>query len=66
VIFSFIQGSEAAAATAVTLKRKRRVASSVEPIEFRANRPFIFMIREYQNDLTLFSGKFVSFSLSSK
>merc|ERR1712112_497886 len=48
-------GSEAAAATAVvvgvrTLTRKKR---------FFADRPFLFMIQDFQNNITLFAGKVV-------
>merc|ERR1711862_177226 len=49
------EGSEAAAATAVvvgvrTLTRKKR---------FFADRPFLFMIQDFQNNITLFAGKVV-------
>lgn len=57
--FSF-QGSEAAAATTVKLKLKRRKLSHTNIIEFRADRPFIFMIREMQNNVNLFYGRFLS------
>jgi len=49
------EGSEAAAATAVvvgvrTLTRKK---------QFYADRPFLFMIHDFQNNITLFAGKVV-------
>lgn len=37
-----------------------------QPIEFKANRPFLFYIREIRQDVTLFGGKFLTpTSLSS-
>lgn len=47
------EGSEAAAATVVEM----RVTSAVEPIEFIANRPFIFIIADDETDSILFMGK---------
>jgi serine protease inhibitor len=58
--FFLFKGTEAAAATVVRLIKRRRVASEIQPIEFKADRPFIFMIRELNEDITLFSGKFLS------
>jgi serine protease inhibitor len=60
VFFLFVQGSEAAAATAVRKTKARRVAREIEPVEFKADRPFIFMIRERHENITLFYGKFLS------
>ncbi|CAF1344884.1 unnamed protein product [Adineta ricciae] len=39
------KGSVAAATTAAGCKRKRRAASKDHPIQFKVNRPFLFMIR---------------------
>ncbi len=47
------EGTEAAAATAVVIVRK-----SVEiPVEFNANRPFMFLIRDNQSGTILFMGR---------
>ncbi|CAF1565717.1 unnamed protein product, partial [Didymodactylos carnosus] len=48
-------GSEAAAVTIVTTKKSSRD----EVLEFKCDRPFIFMIREETLDTTLFIGKFM-------
>ena len=53
-------GSEAAAATAVIMTRCMAVAAPRQPIEFKADRPFLFSIRETQKNVVLFSGKFLS------
>ncbi|CAF1587505.1 unnamed protein product [Rotaria sp. Silwood1] len=53
------RGSEAAAATAVIMDRccaPRR--QEKQPIEFKADRPFLFFIRESRQNIVLFSGKF--------
>ncbi|CAF3923939.1 unnamed protein product, partial [Rotaria sp. Silwood1] len=53
--------SEAAAATAVIMNLKScSISRTPEPIEFKADRPFLFFIRESQQNIVLFSGKFVS------
>ncbi|CAF4227139.1 unnamed protein product, partial [Adineta steineri] len=53
--------SEAAAATAVIMTRCcASMAPKVSPIEFKADRPFLFFIRENQQNVVLFSGRFVS------
>jgi len=56
------KGSEAAAATAVIMVRECCcIKKPVNvPIEFKANRPFLFFIREIRQNLTLFRGKFYS------
>ena len=61
----FRLGSEAAAATAVIMNRCMSVAVQREPIEFKADRPFLFLIRERQQNVTLFSGRFVTPPASS-
>jgi serpin B len=50
------KGTEAAAATAITMKP---TAAPVEerPVQFRADRPFLFLIRERQGDTILFLGR---------
>ncbi|CAF4731140.1 unnamed protein product [Rotaria sp. Silwood1] len=57
-------GSEAAAVTALRLTKRRRIASDIKPIEFKVDRPFLFMIRELKENITLFSGKFSSSPIS--
>ena len=47
------EGTEAAAATAVVIVRK----SVTIPVEFNANRPFIFIIRENLSGNILFMGR---------
>ncbi|CAF4157144.1 unnamed protein product, partial [Rotaria sp. Silwood2] len=56
-----VDRSEAAAATAVVMNRCfSSMAPKPSPIEFKADRPFLFFIRESQQNIVLFSGKFVS------
>lgn len=52
-------GTEAAAVTAVTMSMAMSApAQEAEPIPiFRADRPFIFAIREMQTGLVLFAGR---------
>ncbi|CAF4959550.1 unnamed protein product [Rotaria sp. Silwood1] len=53
--------SEAAAATAVIMDRCCAFRPQKEqPIEFKADRPFLFFIRESRQNIVLFSGKFAS------
>ncbi|CAF4668402.1 unnamed protein product, partial [Rotaria sp. Silwood2] len=53
--------SEAAAATAVVMSRSCAVMFEEEqPIEFKADRPFLFFIRESRQNIVLFSGKYVA------
>ncbi len=49
------EGSEAAAATAVEVVR--RSARPLEPPQFRADRPFLFLIREHATNSILFMGR---------
>lgn len=51
------QGTEAAAATAVIMKL---VSAPENPIELKVDRPFLFLIREYQTGTILFMGRVVS------
>ncbi|CAF4920120.1 unnamed protein product [Rotaria sp. Silwood1] len=54
-------GSEAAAATAIIMTRCCAFREQEEqPIEFKADRPFLFFIRESRKNIVLFSGKFAS------
>ncbi|MCB1955067.1 MAG: serpin family protein [Rhodocyclaceae bacterium] len=49
------QGTEAAAATAVVMQRAG--AAMVKRIEFKADRPFLFVIRDRKSGLVLFMGR---------
>jgi serpin B len=50
------EGTEAAAATAVIIKE--RSSARPEPVEFRADRPFAFAIRENATGALLFLGRY--------
>ncbi|MFW5725934.1 MAG: serpin family protein [Bacteroidota bacterium] len=50
------EGTEAAASTAVVIIRKSAVVGE-EPLVFRANRPFLYFIKENTNNAILFMGK---------
>ncbi|CAF2055566.1 unnamed protein product [Rotaria magnacalcarata] len=55
------EGTEAAGAGAVIMGRFGcRFRDTEKPIEFKANRPFLFFIQEVRQNVILFSGKFVS------
>ncbi|CAF1243068.1 unnamed protein product [Rotaria sp. Silwood1] len=54
------QGSEAAAVTAVIINTRSLVFPPPRPIEFKADRPFLFFIRESRQNIVLFSGRFMS------
>jgi len=58
---TFYLGTEATADGVIVMERLE-CAHDAEPklIEFKANRPFLFFIREIERDLILFSGKLVS------
>jgi len=49
------EGTEAAAATAVVMLK----SVAVQPLEFKADHPFIFLIRENQTESILFIGRIV-------
>lgn len=49
------EGTEAAAATAVVIVRK---TSIMPPLEFNANRPFVFLIKDNQSGAILFMGRY--------
>lgn len=51
------QGTEAAAATAVAMQRAGSAAPIEKPVEFRADRPFLFLIRDNATGLVLFLGR---------
>ncbi|CAF0840408.1 unnamed protein product [Didymodactylos carnosus] len=51
-------GTEAAAATAAIIMMKAAIQRP-QLIEFRCDRPFLFMIREQNSDITLFQGRFM-------
>ncbi|NLN85936.1 MAG: serpin family protein [Candidatus Cloacimonetes bacterium] len=51
------EGTEAAAATAVIIGRETLSALPVEPILFRADKPFVFMIMHNPSNTVLFLGK---------
>ncbi len=55
------KGTEAAAATAVVMAAPRAVPST-EPFtpEFRADHPFLFLIRDRRSDAILFMGRLVN------
>jgi serpin B len=54
------EGTEAAAATAVGMKALAIVARPPPPIEFRADHPFIFLIRQQSTGAILFAGRVVN------
>ncbi|CAF1276465.1 unnamed protein product [Rotaria sordida] len=53
-------GSEAAAATAIIIGIYASINPPPQPIEFKADRPFLFFIRESRQNIVLFSGRFIS------
>ncbi|CAF5074930.1 unnamed protein product, partial [Rotaria sp. Silwood1] len=57
--------SEAAAATAVIITHHGPSLPPPQPIEFKADRPFLFFIRESRQNIVLFSGKFISPPINS-
>ena len=52
-------GTEASAATAVITSRSASVGTHTRPILFKANHPFIFLIREKSTGTILFMGNLV-------
>ena len=53
------EGTEAAAATAVALRAATGRPRPETPVEFRADHPFIFLIRDNRTDAVLFLGRLV-------
>ena len=51
------EGTEAAAATAVMVEMTSAMPEREEPFEFRADRPFIFVIRDRRSGAILFLGR---------
>lgn len=51
------KGTEAAAATAVLMQRAGAAAPSAKPIEFIADHPFLFFIRDNATSLIVFMGR---------
>jgi serpin B len=51
------EGTEAAAATAVTMRALAMRAPEGPPPVFRADHPFVFMIRDNRSDSILFMGR---------
>jgi serpin B len=54
------KGSEAAAATAIIVTTTALMPEVEEPLQFIADRPFIFILKENQFNTPLFVGQFVS------
>lgn len=51
------KGTEAAAATAVTIRTTSAVIQPEQPVNFRADRPFMFLIRDSRSGAILFMGR---------
>ncbi len=54
------EGTEAAAATAIAMRAMGRAAAPEKPVDFRADHPFVFVIRENRTQSVLFLGRLVS------
>ncbi len=55
------EGTEAAASTAVPVKAKSAsISKPEEPVEFRADHPFVYMLRDRQTGSILFLGRMVN------
>jgi serpin B len=54
------EGTEAAAATAVIMKRSLAIAPQQIPVVFRADHPFLFLIRDIRSGSILFVGRVVN------
>ena len=51
------QGTEAAAATAAVMQRAMAAMRPSQPVEFKADHPFLFFIRDQASGMILFSGR---------
>jgi serpin B len=54
------EGTEAAAATAVGIGAAAELPRPEEPVEFRADHPFVFLIRDNRTQAVLFLGRLVN------
>ena len=54
------KGTEAAAATAVVMQRAGAMPDPQRPQEFRADHPFLFLIRDLKTGAVLFLGRVVA------
>jgi serpin B len=54
------EGTEAAAATAVAMRFGAALPRPEEPVKFRADHPFVFLIRDNRTDAVLFFGRLVN------
>jgi len=54
------EGTEAAAATAVAMKAKAVFRAPEEPVEFHADHPFVFLIRDNSTQSILFLGRLLN------
>jgi serpin B len=54
------EGTEAAAATGVAMRATAAISSPEEPVEFRADHPFVFLIRDNRSQSILFLGRLVN------
>jgi len=59
-------GTEASAATAVITTRSANVGKGIRPILFKADHPFIFLIREKSTGTILFMGNLAKPAVDSK
>lgn len=53
------EGTEAAAATGVAFTRERAIVREEEPVVFRADHPFLFIVRDNHTGSVLFLGRIV-------